>query len=75
MDKQVVLPGGSKSLDLSWAGWPKPVIPAVGRHKWEDSSEFKARLVYTANSSYVRIKWRDPVPKNGKEQGMVTRAL
>ena len=49
--------------EINQAQWCTPLIPALGRQRQADISDFEASLVYTLSSRTARTKQRDPVSK------------
>ena len=54
----------------------KPLIPALGRQRQADLSEFKASLVYNGSSRTARtVTQRNPVSKKQKEYINTTASM
>ena len=55
---------------ISYAGqwWYIPLIPALGRQRQLDLSEFKASLVHRVSSRTVKATQRNPILKNERER-------
>jgi hypothetical protein len=48
--------------------WRTPLIPALGRQRQVDLSEFRDSLVYQVSSRTARATQRNPVSKNLKKK-------
>jgi hypothetical protein len=45
----------------SWVWWPRPLIPALGRHRQGKLYKFRASLVYILSSNTAKVMQRDSV--------------